>query len=98
MRIISKKTIIDFYQKYPDAKIALEDWYRTTKRAEWENFAEIRESFNHVDSVGNQRYVFNIRGNDYRLVVVIQFTIKIVLIRFIGTHSQYDKIKDIKSI
>ena len=51
-----------------------------------------------MDSVGNQRYVFNIKGNNYRLVVIVRFTQKAVLIRFIGTHEEYDKIKDIKNI
>ena len=53
--------------------------------------------FNSVDNVGNQHYVFNIRGNNYRLIVVIKFTIKTVLIRFIGTHAEYDVI-DAKNI
>lgn len=98
MRIISKKAIIDFYKDYPDAKVALEDWYKTTTKATWTCFADVRKSFNHADSVGNKRYVFNIKGNDYRLVVIIQFTIKIAFIRFVGTHKQYDKINDIKNI
>ncbi|MBO5624486.1 MAG: type II toxin-antitoxin system HigB family toxin [Prevotella sp.] len=54
--------------------------------------------FNSVDAVGNQRYVFNIKGNDYRLIVLIQFTPKTVYIRFVGTHKEYDAIKDIKNI
>ena len=55
-----------------------------------------KKTFNSVDNVGNQHYVFNIRGNNYRLVVVIKFTIKTVLIRFIGTHADYDKL-DVKN-
>lgn len=98
MRIISRKALSDFYAQYPKAKIPLENWYTTVKRAEWRCFADIKRTFNTVDSVGNKRYVFNIRGNDYRLVVIIQFTIKAVLIRFVGTHEQYDKIKNINTI
>ena len=58
---------------------------------------DIKKSFNSVDSIGNQHYVFNIKGNDFRLIVVIKFTIKTILIRFIGTHAEYDKI-DAKNI
>lgn len=76
----------------------MEDWYKTTVKAEWKCFADIKNNFNHVDNVGNKRYVFNIKGNDYRLVAIIQFTIKVVLIRFVGTHKQYDKINDLKNI
>ena len=63
----------------------------------WNCFADIKQMFNSADSVGNQRYVFNIRGNNYRLIVVVKFTIKTVLIRFIGTHAEYDLI-DAKNI
>lgn len=57
-------------------------------------FADMKKTFNSVDNVGNQYYVFNIKGNNYRLTVVIKFTIKTVLIRFIGTHAEYDEIND----
>ena len=58
----------------------------------------MKRTFNTVSIVGNQHYVFNIKGNDYRLVVVIQFTPSTVYIRFVGTHAEYDKIKDIKNL
>lgn len=57
----------------------------------------MKRTFNSVDSIGNQHYVFNIKGNDFRLIVVIKFTIRTVLIRFIGTHAEYDRI-DAKNI
>lgn len=98
MRIISKKVLLDFYTQYPDSKVPLENWYRVVKKAQWTCFSDVKETFNTVDNVGNKRYVFNIKGNDFRLVAIIQFTIKSVLIRFVGTHNQYDKIKDIKNI
>jgi mRNA interferase HigB len=98
MRIISKKALQDFYSRHPDSKTPLEDWYRIVKKAQWTCFADIKKTFNTVDNVGNKRYVFNIKGNDYRIVAIIQFTAKAVLIRFVGTHKQYDKIKDIKNI
>jgi mRNA interferase HigB len=98
MRIISKTFIKDYYTKNPQAKAALLSWVKKTEEAQWQNFADIKRTFNSVDSVGNQRYVFNIKGNDYRVVVVIKFTPQNVLIRFIGTHAEYDRIKDIKNI
>lgn len=98
MRVIAKSTLVEYYTKHPQAQQPLEDWYETTKRAEWQNINDIRAVFNTVDYVGNERYVFNIKGNDYRLVVVIRFTKGRVYIRFIGTHAEYDKIKDIKNI
>jgi mRNA interferase HigB len=92
MRIIARSKIIAYYTNHSDSKTALEEWFSKTKNADWSCFADIKKSFNSVDSVGNQHYVFNIKGNDYRLIVVIKITIKTVLIRFIGTHAEYDKI------
>ncbi len=98
MRIISKSTIVDYYRKDPKSKTALEEWYNKTKKSEWTCFADIKKTFNSVDNVGNQHYVFNIKGNDYRLVVVIHFTPRTIYIRFVGTHKEYDEIKDIQNI
>lgn len=98
MRIIAERTIREYYEKNPLSKTALEDWVKNVKKAQWNCFADIKVTFNSVDSVGNQHYVFNIKGNDYRLVVVIKFIPKFVLIRFIGTHKEYDKIKDCSTI
>ncbi|MDO9256788.1 MAG: type II toxin-antitoxin system HigB family toxin [Bacteroidales bacterium] len=91
MRIVARKTIVNFYQNHSDLKIALEEWYSKTQRAEWLNSSEIKQTFNSVYSVGNDRFVFNIKGNDYRLVALILFKIKTVYVRFIGTHAEYDK-------
>ncbi len=92
MRIISRTPLVAFYQKYPDAKVPLEDWYKRVKRAQWQNLDDIRKTFNSVDYVGNSRYVFNIKGNTYRLVVAIVMAAQSVYIRFVGTHAEYDKI------
>lgn len=98
MRVIAKKTLVLFYTKHEDAETALEDWYEKTENSNWENFAQLKQTFNAVDNVGNNRYVFNIKGNHYRLVALILFRIKMVYIRFIGTHKEYDQIKDIENI
>lgn len=98
MNIVSKKTLVDYYMAHPKAKNALEEWYSKTRKSHWTCFADVRSTFNSVDSVGNQHYIFNIHGNDFRLIVVIQFKHEYVYIRFIGTHSEYDKITDVSQI
>jgi len=92
MHIVSHKKIADCYSLHPDAEVALQQWYQTAKAAKWKCFADIKEDYNSADSIGNQRYIFNIKGNNYRLVVVIQFVHQYIFIRFVGTHAQYDKI------
>lgn len=92
MRVFKRLTLIDFYEKHPDAKTVLEQWYNEATKSEWTNLSDIKKSFNSVDYVGNQHYVFNIIGNKYRLVVVIKMTIKMIYIRLVGTHTEYDKI------
>lgn len=97
MRVVSRKAIIDFYTKHSDSKIALEEWYLKITKCSSENLNELKKLFNSVDYVGNNRYVFNIKGNDYRLVVIIIFLSQKVYIRFIGSHAEYDKV-DVKTV
>ncbi|RPE12115.1 type II toxin-antitoxin system HigB family toxin [Chitinophaga lutea] len=92
MVIIAKTAIREFIIKHPDAENALEKWYDDTKAADWKNFAALRQTCNAADSVGKDRYVFNIRGNHYRLSALIIFKIRTVFILFIGTHADYDRI------
>lgn len=92
MRIIAIQTIRRYYEQNPKAKTALSAWVDTVRHADWKCFADIKATFNSADYVGNQHYVFNIKGNDYRMVVVIKFVPGFVLIRFIGTHEEYDRI------
>jgi len=94
MRILSHKKITEYSNFHQDAKTALEEWYIKTKKRNWNCFADIKQTFNSADSIGNKRYVFNIKGNSYRLIAMIVFPTKIVYIRFIGTHAEYDKIID----
>lgn len=93
MVVISKSIIQVFIQEHLDAKNAIEKWYRDTKAADWKNFSELKKTFNATDSVGNDRYVFDIKGNQYRLIALIIFKVRTVFILFIGTHKEYDKIK-----
>ncbi|MDR1202851.1 MAG: type II toxin-antitoxin system HigB family toxin [Tannerellaceae bacterium] len=94
MRIVSHRKLKEFYETIgrEDSRIALNRWYDITENAEWKSFQDVKVDFPSVDYVGNQHYVFNIRGNKYRLVVVIKFTIGYVFIRFVGTHTAYDYI------
>ncbi len=98
MRVLTFARIKEFIQKHADSDIALRDWNERTIHADWGNLADIKNTFNSVDYVKNNRYVFNIKGGNYRLVAIIIFASKKVYIRFIGTHAEYDKIKDIKNI
>lgn len=90
MRIISFSAIREYVKKHSDADIPLRDWYKKTEKADWTCFADIKHTFNSADYVGNDRFVFNIKGNDYRLVAIVLFAAKKVFIRFIGTHREYD--------
>jgi len=94
MRVIAKKTLVTFYGKHADAKTALADWYQKAEDAEWDNFADLKNTFHTADLIGNKRVVFNIKGNDYRLIGIVLFRIKTVYIRFIGTHQEYDRLTE----
>lgn len=97
MRIISISALREYWEKHPDTKVPLSEWYLKVERADWNSFADMRNDFNSVDYVGNQHYVFNIRGNNHRLVVAVKFTPKLVYIRFVGTHEECDRI-DVSNI
>lgn len=94
MRIVLHKRLREFHtiKGREDSRTALERWYDITKEAEWKNYQDIKVDFPATDYLGNQRYVFNIKGNNYRLVVVVKFTIGHLFIRFVGTHKEYEKI------
>jgi mRNA interferase HigB len=92
MRIVTFKAIKEYVEKDANAAIALYEWYHRVRRANWNNLLELKKEFTSVDYVGNERYVFNIKGNHYRIVCIIIFASKKVYIRFIGTHTDYNKI------
>lgn len=92
MRVIAISTLRGFWTKHPDSEQALKEWYVKTERAQWRSLNDMRNDLNSVDYVKNQRYVFNIKGNNYRLVAAVKFNPKLVYIRFVGTHQDYDKI------
>jgi len=92
MHVISYKAIREFIKDHPDAELKLGRWYKWMKRGKFRNLNEIRRRFPDVDYIGNDRYVFNISGNKYRLVAMINFKAHRVYIKYIGTHADYDKI------
>ncbi|NME67811.1 type II toxin-antitoxin system HigB family toxin [Flammeovirga aprica] len=99
MRIIAFRTIREFFEKpeYSDSESSLRAWYHDVKVAKWESSNDLKSQYKHASIVGDGRVVFNIKGNDYRLVVEIEYEFQVVFVRFIGTHKQYDKI-DVKTI
>ena len=92
MRIISRRTLKEFWGKHADSEQALQAWFHEAKHADWQSFAAIRAHYRSADHLPGDRVVFNIKGNTYRLIVRIHFKTGIVFIRFIGTHAAYDKI------
>ena len=90
MVIITKGIVHAFIARHKNATIPLNDWYEKSKAEKWSNFSELRQTFNSVDSIGNDRYVFNIGGNNFRIVAMIHFGIRTLYIRAILTHKEYD--------
>ena len=93
MVIISKSTLNKYGEGYPESKEALLNWYLKVKGDNSSNFHELKTTFNSIDAVGNNRYVFNIKGNRYRLIALIIFETRTLFILFVGTHEDYNKIK-----
>ncbi|NVK66844.1 MAG: type II toxin-antitoxin system HigB family toxin [Flavobacteriales bacterium] len=92
--IISKKTLRDFWETVgnEDSEQALKSWYQEAQQADWKSPNDIKAQYKNASVVGNNRVVFNICGNKYRLIVKINYTSSWVFIRFVGTHKEYDKI------
>lgn len=93
MNVISKRTIVQFYEKYPEAKTALEVWYSDAKKATWNTPQDIKAYDGSISFVADNRVVFNIKGNDFRLIVHVDYLRGFLRVKFIGTHKEYDKIK-----
>lgn len=93
MQVIAKRTLREFWRKHPKAETPLKVWHSIANRASWENSQDISRRFGRtVDFVGDNRVIFDIAGNRYRLIIHVSYTYKRVLIKFIGTHKEYDKI------
>jgi len=92
MRVVSRRKLIEYYKKHSASKVALEDWYQKVNKAKWINLNQLKKDFLSADYVGNNRVVFNIKGNDFRLIAIIIYISQKVYVRWIGSHSEYDKI------
>ena len=92
MRVISRKMLREYWEQHPESEQPLLAWYREVEQAEWSSPAGVRERFPNASIVGDNRVVFRIRGNNYRIVVRIFYPAKLVYLRFVGTHSEYDRI------
>lgn len=92
MRIIARSTLREFWQTYPDSEQSLKAWFYDVSRASWQSPSDVKNVYANASIIGNNRVVFNIKGNRYRLIVHVRYDIGIVFIRFIGTHQDYDKI------
>jgi len=100
MRIIVKRRLREFWSsnpKYADSKASLEAWHEEVSEADWENPQQVKSQFRHASILKDSRVVFNIKGNNYRLVAKINYPYRIVYVRFLGTHQQYDEI-DVETI
>lgn len=92
MRIISKKILREFWAVHSDAEQSLKAWHAKVKLAEWKTSSDIKTDYRNASFVANNRIIFNIRGNTYRLVAAVNYDFGIIYIRFVGSHKEYDKI------
>ncbi|MGL5469170.1 MAG: type II toxin-antitoxin system HigB family toxin [Shewanella sp.] len=94
MRVVSRAALREFWELpiYQDSEQPLKSWYEEAKNANWQNPQEIKDHFRNSSFVGNNRVVFNIHGNKYRLIVAVNYKFAMVYVRFVGTHAEYDKV------
>jgi mRNA interferase HigB len=92
MRIIAISLLRAFWTRHPQAEMPLRAWYAEASRADWKNPADIKAAYRNASFLPGNRVVFNIKGNDYRLVVAVHFNRGMMFIRFVGTHAEYDRI------
>ena len=92
LRVVAKKILRDFWEKHEDCEQQLKSWFREAQKAEWKNPNEIKTEYPSASILNVNRVIFNIKGNNYRLIVKISYEYEMVWIQFIGTHAEYDKI------
>ncbi len=92
MHIIAKQALKEFWVRHPDCMRPLQTWFKVVEKCNWKNVNEVKQVFPGVSVLQDNRVVFNIKGNDYRLIVAIRFEANIVYICFVGTHDEYSKI------
>lgn len=92
MRVIAKRPLREFWERHPQAEGRLKSWYHEAESAQWAGPADIKRHYPSASFLGDNRVVFNIGGNDYRLVVQVRYEFHVVYVRFVGTHAEYDAI------
>lgn len=92
MKVIAVGTLRDFWARHPEAEQPLKAWYDEAKHAVWRTPRDIRQRYASASFVGHNRVVFNIKGNDYRLIVAVAYRFQAIYIKFIGTHTEYDRV------
>jgi len=92
LRVIAKKTLREFWQKHKDCEQQLKSWYQETSKAKWKSPKDIKREYPSASFLADNRVVFNIKGNHYRVICKINYDYLIVWIRFVGTHANYDTI------
>jgi mRNA interferase HigB len=92
MRVIAISTLREFWEKHPQSETPLRSWYADVSHADWRTPADIKATHRNASFVGSNRVIFNIKGNDYRLIVAVHYNRGMLYIRFVGTHAEYDAI------
>lgn len=92
MRVIAKKRLIAYWEKHRDAEQPLKAWYDEAVKAEWKTPQDIKNQYANASFLPNNRVVFNIKGNDHRLIVAVAYRLGVLYIKFVGTHAEYDKV------
>jgi len=96
VRVIAKSTLRAFWERFPDAEGPLLAWFREVEKEHWGSPADVKRKYRHASIVGD-RVVFNIKGNNYRLVIRINYEFEVAYVRFVGTHEEYDEI-DVREV
>ena len=91
-RIFAKSTLREFWEKHPDSEQYLKTWYDTAMNANWKTPNDVKQSYANASILKDSRIIFNIKGNSYRLVIKFNFEHQLAFVRFLGSHSDYDKI------
>ena len=92
MRIIAKRTLREFWERFQDAEEPLQAWFREVEKEDWAEPAKLKAKYGNASIIKGSRAVFNIKGNDYRLVVKINYQYRVIYVRFVGTHAEYNKV------
>ena len=92
MRIIALKALRDFWERHPQAEVPLRAWHAIASRADWRSPADVKAAYRSASFLRGNRVVFNIKGNEFRLVVAVHYNRGLIFVRFVGTHQQYDRI------